>query len=164
MKELIDLVDEQNNVIGVTDAETAHDKKQLHRIVGVFLFDTEGNMCLQNGNKYNKYDLSVGGHVQQGEACDEAAQREMMEELNVTVPLTHLSTFLPENAKMAHFWSLYCGELPSEWVFSPTEEVSSVILMSMKEVSEKLESSPELFTHGLANAFAEFSKVKNIID
>lgn len=101
-KELIDLVDQDNNIIGVTDVETAHEKKQLHRVVGIFLFDTKGNMCLQNGNKYNKYDLAVGGHVQQGETYDEAAQREMQEELNVDVPLTHLSTFLPENARMAH--------------------------------------------------------------
>lgn len=164
MKEFIDLVDKQNNIIGVTDTETAHDKKQLHRVVGIFLFDAKGNVCLQNGNKYNKYDLSVGGHVQRGEIYDKAAQREMAEELNVDVSLTHLSTFLPENTKMAHFWALYYGELPTEWVFLPTKEVASVIFMSMEEVSEKFRISPELFTHGFANAFIEFNRVRNLID
>ncbi|MBP7811219.1 MAG: NUDIX domain-containing protein [Candidatus Moranbacteria bacterium] len=161
MSELIDLVDKKNNVIGVTDAETAHAQKQLHRVVGVFLFDTDGGMYLQNGNKYNKYDLSVGGHVKQGESLGDAAQREMTEELGIQVPLTHVSTFLPSNNKMGHFWALYQGQAPAHWNFLPTEEVTSVIQMSTLEILEKLETSPELFTHGFINAFAEFNRIKN---
>ncbi len=159
-KELIDLVDTQNNVIGTTDVEMAHKHRQLHRVVGVFLFDSNGDLCLQDGNDYKKYDLSVGGHVRQGEAYEDAAQREMQEELGIQVPLVHISTFLPSNAKLGHFWAIYRGELPSGWKFSPTEEVSSVTKMSMEEISEKLKASPELFTHGFFNAFTEFIRVK----
>lgn len=160
MLELIDLVDKQNNVIGVTDVETAHTQKQLHRVVGVFLFDTRGNLYLQNGNKYNKYDLSVGGHVKQSETFDEAVQREMGEELGIQVSLTHVSTFLPLNNKMGHMWAIYQGEAPTDWNFSPTEEVASVIQMNIPEILEKLEISPELFTYGFINAFAEFNRAK----
>ncbi len=161
MSELIDLVDTRNNVIGTADAETAHEQRQLHRVVGVFLFDLNGDLCLQDGNDYKKYDLSVGGHVRQGEAYEDAAQREMQEELGIRVPLVHISTFLPSNAKMGHFWAIYQGELPPDWKFSPTEEVSSVTKMSMEEIVEKLKSSPELFTHGFLNAFAEFNRLKD---
>lgn len=160
MTELIDLVDISNNVIGTTDVETAHEKKQLHRVIGVLLFDPNGNLYLQNGNKYKKYDLPVGGHVGQGETYEQAAHREMKEELGVEVKLIHVSTFLPLNAKMGHFWAIYQGRLPVEWKFSPTEEVSSVVKMSMEELYEKLKLSPELFTHGFINVFTEFNRIK----
>lgn len=160
MPELIDIVDSANNVIGVTDVATAHSQKQRHRVVGVFLFDTNGNLYLQNGNKYHRYDLSVGGHVRQGETYKEAVQREMREELSVEVPLVHISTFLPVNAKLGHFWAIYQGTAPIGWEFIPTEEVPSVITMSMQELSLKLESSPELFTHGFINTFAEFNRIQ----
>ncbi len=161
MSEAIDLVDISNNVIGTTDVENAHKQKQLHRVVGVLLFDLKGNLYLQNGNKYNKYDLSVGGHVGQGETYEQAAHREMQEELGVEVPLIHMGTFLSSNAKLGHFWAIYQGELPLDWNSSPTEEVASVIKMNMQEVLEKLKLSPELFTHGFINVFNEFNRVKH---
>ena len=160
MAELIDLVDKNNCVIGTTDVATAHERKQLHRVVGVLLFDSNGDLYLQNGNKYKKYDLSVGGHVGQGETYEQAAYREMQEELGVKVPLIHINTFLPSNAKMGHFWGIYQGELPVNWHFSPTEEVTSVVKMSIQELSETLKLSPELFTYGFINVFTEFNRVK----
>jgi len=160
MAELIDLVDTSNNIIGTTDVTTAHQQKQLHRVVGILLFDSNGNLYLQNGNKYNKYDLSVGGHVGQGETYEQAAHREMKEELGIDVQLIHVSTFLSSNAKKGHFWAIYQGELPINWHFSPTEEVASVVKMSGQELSETLKLSPELFTHGFINVFTEFNRVK----
>jgi isopentenyldiphosphate isomerase len=160
MAELIDLVDINNKVIGTTEVTTAHEQKQLHRVVGILLFDSSGNLYLQNGNKYKKYDLSVGGHVGQGETYEQAAHREMQEELGVDVELIHISTFLSSNTKMGHFWKIYQGELPINWHFLPTEEVASVVKMSMKELSETLKLSPELFTHGFINVFTEFNRIK----
>ena len=61
--EIVDIVDEKNNITGSADVATAHDKKLMHRVVGVFVFDKNGNLYLQKGNKYGKLDLSVGGHV-----------------------------------------------------------------------------------------------------
>jgi len=161
MSELIDLVDVNNNVIGTTDVATAHEQKQLHRVVGVLLFDSNGDLYLQNGNKYKKYDLSVGGHVGQSETYEKAAYREMQEELNINVPLVHITTFLPSTAKLGHFWAIYQGEIPIDWNFSPTEEVASVIKMNVQEVFNKLKLSPELFTHGFINVFTEFNRVKS---
>lgn len=158
MSEIIDLVDTNNSVIGATDVETAHAQRQLHRVVGVFLFDSSGDILLQSKTKHEKYDLSVGGHVKRGESYHDAAQREMREELNVNVPLTHLSTFLPKNHKLGHFWAIYLGKLPSNWQFSPTEEVKVIVKMSMQELLSTSKSSPQLFTHGLLNTLPEFNR------
>ena len=134
MAELIDLVDINNKVIGTTDVATAHQQKQLHRVVGILLFDSSGSLYLQNGNKYKKYDLSVGVHVGQGETYEQAAHREMKEELGVDVKLIDVSTFLSSNAKMGHFWRIYQGELP----------IDEVVLDNLQKMQNYKEALKEL--------------------
>ena len=160
--EYIDLVDENNNVIGITDAKTAHEKKQYHRVVAVLLFDNKDKLILQSGTKYNKLEMSVGGHVIHGESYEDAVHREMFEEIMVKTKLSHLSTFLPENNKMGHFWSIYEGYVPEDWEFKETEEVKSIVKVSLEEVFKKIKEEPELFTHGSLNIINEYKKVKNI--
>src|SRR3989344_4293112 len=124
--ELIDLIDEDDIVVGTTDVETAHARKQLHRVVGVFVFDEDENLYLQKGNKYGKYDLSVGGHVAQGESYDAAACREMRQELGLNILIDHIITFFPADARLGHRWALYRGTAPHGWKFSETKEVQSL--------------------------------------
>jgi hypothetical protein len=35
--EIVDIVDENNNVTGTSDVDTAHKKQLNHRVVGIFL-------------------------------------------------------------------------------------------------------------------------------
>lgn len=100
--EIVDIVDEKNNVVGSADVATVHDKKLMHRVVGVFVFDASGNLYLQKGNKFGKLDISVGGHVQKGETYEDAAHREMFEELGLAALLSHVSTFLPIETRFNH--------------------------------------------------------------
>lgn len=44
--EKFDLVDEHDNVIGVTDKPTAHASRQLHRVVAVYVFNSSGSVCV----------------------------------------------------------------------------------------------------------------------
>ena len=105
--EIVDIVNKENNVVGMTDVDTAHNEKLMHRVAGVFVFSPDGDLYLQTGNKYEKLDLSVGGHVQKGESYEQAAQREMHEEIGLNVALTHVSTFLPKEARLNHFWAIF---------------------------------------------------------
>ncbi len=159
--EQIDIVDENNNVIGTTDATTAHELKLMHRIVGVFVFDADGSLYVQTSNKYGKYDLAVGGHVGKGESYDDAARREMFEEIRLDVPIKHVSTFLPENARFNHFWAIYEAMAPVGWKFMETEEVKSLEKMAVSNVIASLNTDPERFTHGFLNAMQEFLRTKN---
>ena len=160
--ELIDIVDKENNVVGVSDVNTAHTKKLLHRVAGVFVFDSEGNLYLQTGNKYGKLDLSVGGHVQKGESYDQAARREMYEEIRLNVPITHISTFLPKEARMNHYWAIFIATAPVGWAFSETEEVKSLEKISLEKIKQMMQSDKDSFTHGFMNTFEELLRLKNI--
>jgi len=160
--ELIDIINKENNVIGTTDVDTAHEKKTMHRVVGVFLFDINGNLYLQKNIQNGKFDLSVGGHVKKGESYEDAVQREMAEELNLKVSLSHVSTFLPKNARLNHFWSIYTAIAPPEWHFEETEEVKLLEKMSMKKIIALLKSNSDSFTYGFINTMEELIKLKKI--
>ena len=160
--ELVDIVDKENNVVGVADVDTAHNEKLMHRVAGVFVFDPDGCLYLQTGNKYGKLDLSVGGHVQKGESYEQAAQREMQEEIGLVVPIAHVSTFLPKEARMNHYWAIFTATTPAGWVFKETDEVKSLEKMSLEKIKQMMQSDRDLFTHGFMNTMEEFIRLKNI--
>lgn len=158
--ELVDIVDSKNTVIGSADVDTAHDQRLMHRVVGVFVFDKgKKNLYLQKGNKFGKLDLSVGGHVQKGESYDDAASREMYEELGLRTSLRHISTFLPVEARLNHYWALYEAIAPDDWVFEGTEEVTSLEKMLIADVLEEIKTRPERFTHGFLNTIGEMIRI-----
>jgi len=160
--EIVDIVDEKNNIIGSVDVATAHDKKLMHRVVGVFVFDIHGDVYLQKGNKYGRLDLSVGGHVKQGETYEKAAQREMFEEIGLTAPLQYVSIFLPKEARLNHYWAVFMTVAPDDWQFKSTEEVSSLEKISLAKIKEMMRTEPDSFTHGFMNTMNELIRVKQL--
>lgn len=88
MGEIIDIIDEQDNVIGSGEKEKICPKKILHRVVTIFVLNSSGHILLQVRGKNQRhpllYDSSVSGHVRSGENYLEAAERELKEELGIT--------------------------------------------------------------------------------
>ena len=160
--EIVDIVDKENHIVGSADVATAHDKKLMHRVVGIFVFDENGYLYLQKGNKYGKLDLSVGGHVQKGETYEDAAKREMFEELRIAMPIIHVATFLPENARLNHFWAIFTATAPQNWKFKTTEEVSSLEKIDLEKIKDMMQIEPDSFTHGFMNTMTKLIQVKNL--
>ena len=160
--EMVDIVDENNNVVGSASVAEAHDRGLIHRVAGVFVFTTDGLLYLQTGNKYGKLDLPVGGHVQQGETYRVAAKREMYEEIGLDVPIQPVTTFLPTNARLGHYWGLFTATAPDGWVFKATEEVSSLSKLTIDTIRQKMKSDTNSFTHGFMNTMSELIRVRNL--
>ncbi|KJU82877.1 NUDIX hydrolase, partial [Candidatus Magnetobacterium bavaricum] len=87
--ELLDIVNEAGEIIGVAGRNKVHGNNSLlHRVVHALVFDAAGNLILQKRATTKdvapgKWDTSVGGHVDHGETIEVALLREMREELDI---------------------------------------------------------------------------------
>lgn len=88
--EFLDVVTKKGEIIRTLSRNEIHGNPSLiHRVVHVLVFNREGALFLQKRSVHKdvapgKWDTSVGGHVNTGEALDEAVRREMEEELGIT--------------------------------------------------------------------------------
>lgn len=87
--EYVDVVDEDDNVIGKATWKEMMDKGLLHRASNIFVFNSKGQLFLHrradNLNLYpGLWDVKFGGSARSGETYKEAAERELLEEANIT--------------------------------------------------------------------------------
>ena len=91
--EFIDIVDDQNQVIGKTTQKEIYEKKHNHRIVHILVINPKTKEIYFQKRSEKKdflpgyYSTSAGGHVQSGETYEEAAKRELKEEIGLSIPL-----------------------------------------------------------------------------
>ena len=86
--ELIEVVDDFDEPVLVVSAFEARRQKLRRRVILVLLHDTSGKLYLQRRGKQKTtypglWDVSASGHVRAGEAREDAARRELYEELGV---------------------------------------------------------------------------------
>ncbi len=89
--ELFDVVDDRDQVLHSAPRHEVHARKLLHRAVHIFLFNSNGEIFLQQRSMQKDaepgvWSASCSGHVDAGEDYDTAAVRELQEELGVTLP------------------------------------------------------------------------------
>ena len=87
-EEEVDLVDDDNRVVGATTRRQMRRDNLLHRGVGILCRNSRGEVYVHKRTDTKDlfpglYDMFVGGVVSRGEAYDTAAQREVEEELGV---------------------------------------------------------------------------------
>lgn len=89
-QELFPLVTADGRVIGsATRCECHNGSRLLHPVVHLHVFNSRGEVYLQRRPTWKdiqpgKWDTAVGGHVDYGEAPEEALRREVREELGIT--------------------------------------------------------------------------------
>ncbi|MCK5736896.1 MAG: NUDIX domain-containing protein [Spirochaetaceae bacterium] len=116
VNEILDVVDEKDRVIGQASRQEVHGNPALlHRVVHVLVFDSRGRLFLQKRAddrvvQPGKWDTSMGGHVDAGENPEEAAHRELSEELGIPE-----STRLQFLHKYKHS-NDYESELVTTWI------------------------------------------------
>ena len=86
-EDIFDVVDENDSVVGNKPRSAVHAEGLRHRAVHVLVFNEEGEVFIQKRSQ-NKdtwpgaWDSSCSGHVDSGEDYEEAAIRELREELD----------------------------------------------------------------------------------
>ncbi|MEU6306534.1 NUDIX domain-containing protein [Streptomyces chartreusis] len=147
--EILDIVDEQDRVIGRSPRGEAYAKGLRHRCVFIEARDAEGRLFVHRRTPTklvfpSRYDMFVGGVVGAGESYDEAALREAEEELGVSgLPRpTLLFKFLYDDGAGQTWWSAVY-EVRCELPVSPqVEEVAWYDFLPEAEVERRLTDWP----------------------
>ena len=90
--EILEVVDENDRVVGAARRGDIHAQGLLHRAAHVLVFDQRGRLYLQERslNKDThpgKWTTSASGHVDPGEDYTAAARRELAEELGLELDI-----------------------------------------------------------------------------
>ena len=107
--EYLDLVNEKDEVIGKEDRDIIYKKNYRNfRVINIMIFTSDNKIIVpkRSSNRRvfpNCYDCSVGGHVSSGETYEEAAYRELKEELGIeNVELQEIGYFNPNEIKLRY--------------------------------------------------------------
>ena len=144
--EKVILVDKTDHQIGEMEKQEAHIKGLLHRAFSIFIFNSKGEVLLQQRafHKYHSGGLWTNtccSHPRNGETTIQAANRRLMEEMGMSCVLTEEFSFIYK-AKLDN--DLYEHEL-DHVLFGTTdllpqinkEEVADYKYSSFKTYSKK---------------------------
>jgi 8-oxo-dGTP pyrophosphatase MutT (NUDIX family) len=87
-EELVDIVDDDDNVIATVTRSDMRARRLQHRSVGIAVISTDGRLLIHRRSDAKDiwpgwWDIAAGGVVASGETYEDAAQRELAEELGV---------------------------------------------------------------------------------
>ena len=161
------MVNEKDVAIGRMEKMEAHEKALLHRAFSVFIFNSKGEMLLQqrSDKKYHSAGLWTNAccsHPSPGEDTATAAVRRLKEELGFTASLKEAFTFIYrtdfENGLTENeFDHVYTGVYDGR-VVADEDEVKNFSFMTMDEIEESIKSEPGKFTTWFVIAFPEIKK------
>jgi isopentenyl-diphosphate delta-isomerase len=162
VKESVILVDADDNEIGTMQKMEAHVLGKLHRAFSVFIFNTKGELLLQQRaiDKYHsggKWTNTCCSHPRMGETTLAAAHRRLKEEMGMECQLTYAFNFtyradVREGIYEHEYDHVYFGVTNTIPAPEP-EEVSAYRYMNMKVLENELQINPELYTEWLKICF-----------
>ncbi len=169
--EMMDVVDDNDVVVGKASQKEVYEKFLTHRITHVLVFNRKGEMALQLRSKAKSFmpgfwSTTAGGHVQQGETYEQAALREMKEEIGIEPNLSFLSKDLyldwTRENKLKKFLGTF--KATSEVSFKTNPEVERIEFFSLDKIREMVGAGkkfhPELLF--LLEKHFGINKVKHI--
>lgn len=156
------LVNERDEPIGSMEKIEAHRKAVLHRAFSVFIFNSKGEMLLQQRalNKYHSGGLWTNAccsHPMPGETTPEAAARRLREELGFTTPLKKIFEFtyhtVFDNGLTEHEFDHVFTGIYEQAIVPDKEEVNDYCYKSLGEIQHSLQSHPQKYTSWFHIAF-----------
>ena len=154
------VVDENDRVIGAAPRAKVHGDNLLHRAVHILLFNDTGELFLQKRSRLKDrhplvWDSSAAGHGDAGEDYDEAATRELREELGVETSLERVAKLPASDRTGQEFIWLYRGRHNGPFQLARSE-VELGGFFPLKLVTEWVAARPAEFAPGFIECWAAF--------
>lgn len=110
--ELVDVVDDDDRVVGTVTRRQMRARRLLHRSVGIAVLGSDGRLLVHRRSDAKdlwpgRWDLAVGGVVGAGESYEVAAARELGEEMGVNGVLVPIGRGTFVDADVASFCQCY---------------------------------------------------------
>ncbi|HTD92689.1 MAG TPA: isopentenyl-diphosphate Delta-isomerase [Chitinophagaceae bacterium] len=166
-EEVVVLVNERDEAIGTAEKMKAHQQGLLHRAFSVFIFNSRGELLLQQRamGKYHSAGLWTNtccSHPLPDEDTQAAAERRLEEELGFRTKVKKVFDFVYRadfpNGLMEHeFDHVFVGEYDGEILFN-RREVNDVCYRDMPQVGASLQSHPSKYTEWFRLAFPKIER------
>ncbi len=152
-----DVVDEHDHVVETRHRDQVHARDLRHRAVHILIFNETGDLLLQKRSPWKDrnpglWDSSTAGHVDAGESYEQAAHRELREEIGI-----HVAALTP-------LFKLGCGpETGNEFlqIYRATHE--GPFTPCPKELEGAAFFSPTHVAAWLARSPADFSPIFQMV-
>ncbi|MFL6569357.1 MAG: 16S rRNA (adenine(1518)-N(6)/adenine(1519)-N(6))-dimethyltransferase RsmA [Chthoniobacterales bacterium] len=155
------VVDPDDQVTGQASRGEVHANNLLHRAVHVFLFNENGELFLQKRSRWKDrhpgvWDSSAAGHVDAGEDYDQAATREVFEELGVSAELERVLKLPASERTGQEFIWLYRGRHSGPFQLARSE-IELGEFFPPELITRWLAARPDDFAPGFAECWRAFA-------
>ena len=151
-EDIFDVVNEHDEIIGREPRSVVHARGLRHRAVHVLVYNAAGQLFLQKrsmakDNDPGLWDSSCSGHVDSGESYAVAAERELMEEIDLLVdePMEELFKIKASAGTGWEFAVIYRTESEGPFTLCP-EEIDEGRWFTPEEIDNALTNEPEKFS------------------
>jgi len=143
--ELLYQVTEDDVVVGSIERGRAHTEEVLHRSGIIFLIRSDQEVLLQFRSAFKdtfpaRFDASSSFHVLFRETYQEAAEREMREELNVSAPLMWVTKFIHHDPPEHQIVAVFTCKSDAPIKIDPSE-ASNAAFYSKEEIDRIIASA-----------------------
>jgi 16S rRNA (adenine1518-N6/adenine1519-N6)-dimethyltransferase len=158
--ELFPVVDKMDRILRHAARSEVHGDNLRHRAVHILIFNERGELYLQQRSRCKDrhpllWDSSAAGHVMVGEGYDEAAKRELKEELRVNLPLKKVLKLSASPQTGQEFIWLYRGQLRGN-ITPNRSEIETGAFLTPTTMDGWVAARPENFAPGFLKCWRAF--------
>lgn len=162
MEELVILVDQNDTQVGVMEKMQAHVEAVLHRAFSVFIFNSKGELMLQQRafSKYHSPGLwsnTCCSHPRPGEKTSDAAHRRMKEEMGFDCDFTEAFSFIYKapftNELTEHEYDHVFIGISDKLPVINTDEAAAYRMATIDNIRKEMNQDPEKFSVWFRIAF-----------
>ena len=171
-EEMVVLVTEQNEILGYMGKLEAHKKGLLHRAISVVVYNSAGEMLLQQRalTKYHWAGIwsnTCCSHPRKDEGFKEAAERRLFEELGFKIELKEEFQFVykafdkPSGLTEHEYDVVFSGVYDGSFEYN-RDEVNATKWMSIADLEQDITKYPEDFSFWFKIILDELKKRRTI--